>query len=451
MAAIRSFSILFHLIVFCIVSIQPISAEIRTSEIQSDGRSIITFNEFGFTHNGFLDLNVSDIILSVSDSKQDHSVELSKIGFFLSTRDIWFHVLQQLESEDISCALESEFVKKVFSFESLRRKKSKVSFPTSFDHAYHATDAGDFTLVFANCLSEVKVSMKVRSSMYNIDPITKQRDYLSAGNTPLPLIYFLLSIVYAGLCVVWIRILYKKRLTTFRIHYFMLIVIILKALNLICEAEDKSHIKHTGSGHGWDVLFYIFSFLKGITLFTLIVLIGTGWSFLKPHLQDKEKKVLAVVIPLQVVANIAQVIIDESGPYADVWITMKQVFLLVDVVCCCAVLFPIVWSIKKLREAALTDGKAAVNLMKLSLFRHYYIIVVCYIYFTRVVVYGLYTITSYKYMWTSVMAGELATLAFYIFTGYKFRPEVHNPYFLVDDEEEDAAADQVLRDDSFEL
>ncbi|XP_065634741.1 protein CANDIDATE G-PROTEIN COUPLED RECEPTOR 7 [Quercus suber] len=110
-----------------------------------------------------------------------------------------------------------------------------------------------------------------------------------------------------------------------------------------------------------------------------------------------------IVIPLQVVANIAQVAIDESGPLVQDWVTWKQIFLLVDVVCFCEVLFPIVWSIKNLREAARTDGKAAVNLMKLTLFRQYYIVVICYIYFTRVVVYALETITSYRYLWMSVV------------------------------------------------
>lgn len=292
--------------------------------------------------------------------------------------------------------------------------------------------------------------MDVNSAMYNLER-NGSRDYLSAGKTILPRVYFLFSLIYFGLAGLWIHVLYKKRLTIFRIHFFMLAVVVLKALNLLCEAEDKSYIKRTGSAHGWDVLFYMFSFLKGITLFTLIVLIGTGWSFLKPYLQDKEKKVLIIVIPLQVVANMAQVVIDETGPYGQDWITWKQVFLLVDVVCCCAVLFPIVWSIKNLREAARTDGKAAVNLMKLTLFRQYYIVVICYIYFTRVVVYALETITSYKYLWTSVVAGELATLAFYVFTGYKFKPEAHNPYFVIDDEEEEAAAEQLKLEDEFEL
>ncbi|GKV04030.1 hypothetical protein SLEP1_g16247 [Rubroshorea leprosula] len=415
-------------------------AEIRFSEIRSDSRPIIPFDKFGFTHAGRLELNVSNIDLL----NRKPELDLSKVGFFLCTNDAWLHVLQQLEEGDLSCALQSDLVKLVLTFKSLNGKKS-------FNKFYQENDADQYTLVFANCLSQVKVSMTIRSAMYNLDGKTKRPDYLSAGKTVLPRVYFLLSLVYFGLAGLWIYVLYKKRLTVFRIHFFMLAVVILKALNLLCEAEDKSYIKRTGSAHGWDVLFYIFSFLKGITLFTLIVLIGTGWSFLKPYLQDKEKKVLMIVIPLQVVANIAQVVIDETGPFGQDWITWKQVFLLVDVVCCCAVLFPIVWSIKNLREAARTDGKAAVNLMKLTLFRQYYIVVICYIYFTRVVVYALETITSYKYLWTSEVAEELATLAFYLFTGYKFKPEAHNPYFVIDDEEEEAAAEQLKLEDEFEL
>uniref|UniRef100_A0A6N2JXV4 CAND6/7 N-terminal domain-containing protein n=1 Tax=Salix viminalis TaxID=40686 RepID=A0A6N2JXV4_SALVM len=319
-------------------------AEIHFSEIRSDDRQIIPFDEFGFTHFGRLELNVTNIRLSNLYPDLDRS----KIGFFLCTRDSWLHVINQLEDGEVACALQSDLIKPVFTFNDLKKDQNSLSKMVT------QNDADQFTLVFANCCASLKVSMDV-------------------------------------------------------------------------------------------------NFLKGITLFTLIVLIGTGWSFLKPYLQDKEKKVLMIVIPLQVVANIAQVVIDETGPYGQDWITWKQVFLLVDVVCCCAVLFPIVWSIKNLREAARTDGKAAVNLMKLTLFRQYYIVVICYIYFTRVVVYALETITSYKYLWTSVVAGELATLAFYVFTGYKFRPEAHNPYFVVDDDEEEAAAEALKLEDEFEL
>ncbi|KAK4769081.1 hypothetical protein SAY86_027231 [Trapa natans] len=410
------------------------AAEIRFTEVRSDGRPIIPFDEFGFTHSGRLELNVSHISFSfaVPDSK------LGKLGFFLCTRDSWFQVLKQLEDAEISCTLQSDLIKKVFTFDKFQGDRSTVNV------VFPQIDSDQYTLVFANCLQNpqqpLELTMDVRSAMYNLDGKSGRRDYLSAGRTVLPRIYFLFFLIYFALAFLWNHVLYKKRLTVYKIHFFMLAVVILKGLNLLCEAEDKSYIKRTGSAHGWDVLFYIFSFLKGIMLFTLIVLIGTGWSFLKPYLQGKEKKVLMTVIPLQVVANIAQVVVDENGPFGQDEIAWKQVFLLVDVVCCCAVLFPIVWSIKNLREAARTNGKAAVNLMKLTLFRQYYIVVICYIYFTRVVVFALETITSYNYLWTSVVAAELATLAFYIFTGYKFMPEAQNPYFAIDDEEEEAAA-----------
>ncbi|CAI0408894.1 unnamed protein product [Linum tenue] len=402
--------LLFPLLLALLFSIS--SAEIRFSEVRSDDRPIIPFDEFGFTHSGRLELNVSKIQLS--DTNPD--LDLAKIGFFLCTRDTWLHVLLQLEDGEITCALQSDLIKTVFTFKDIPVGKKEHSV------VYKENEADQYTLVFANCLTSLKVSMDVHSAMYNLERGGGTRDYLSAGRTILPRVYFLFSLVYFVLSGIWIYVLYKKRLTVFRIHLFMLAVVIMKALNLLCEAEDKSYI-----------------------------LIGTGWSFLKPYLQDKEKKVLMIVIPLQVVANIAQVVIDETGPYGQDWITWKQIFLLVDVVCCCAVLFPIVWSIKNLREAARTDGKAAVNLMKLTLFRQYYIVVICYIYFTRVVVYALETITSYKYLWTSVVASELATLAFYLYTGLKFKPEAHNPYFVIDDEEEEAAAEQLKLEDEFEL
>ena len=61
-------------------------------------------------------------------------------------------------------------------------------------------------------------------------------------------------------------------------------------------------------------------------------------------------------------------------------------------------------------------------MVKLTLFRQFYVMVVSYIYFTRIVVYLLKSTTPYQYEWTADLASELATLAFYIATGLKFRP-----------------------------
>ncbi len=45
---------------------------------------------------------------------------------------------------------------------------------------------------------------------------------------------------------------------------------------------------------------YIVQFLDGMVMFAVILLIGTGWSFLKPYLHPREKRLLMIVLPMQV-------------------------------------------------------------------------------------------------------------------------------------------------------
>ena len=46
-------------------------------------------------------------------------------------------------------------------------------------------------------------------------------------------------------------------------------------------------IKLSGDGYTWATFYYLLTFVKGVMLFSVILLIGTGWSFLKPFLQDR--------------------------------------------------------------------------------------------------------------------------------------------------------------------
>ncbi|KAL3687889.1 hypothetical protein R1sor_014198 [Riccia sorocarpa] len=417
--------------------------EIRQSEIRDDSRQIIMFEKFGFDRNGKINITIKNVNVVAKDQLEP---DMDLLGFFLTTEEDLLAVLVESEEQILeTCVLKNSQIRTLFTLKEVVRSET-------FTRFLSPPDANEYTLFFANCLSKSVVSMDVRTAMYNLEGRTNTPDYLPAGQTQLPRLFFSFFVIYTVLLGVWIYVCIKQRDTVHRIHILMGILVFFKALNLLAEATEKSYIKKTGLAHGWDIAFYVFGFLRGVMLFTVIVLIGTGWSFLKPFLQDKEKKVLMVVIPLQVFANVASIVIDETGPSTKDWFTWKQVFLLLDIICCCAVLFPIVWSIKHLREASHTDGKAARNVVKLTLFRHYYIVVVSYIYFTRIVVFALTTVTVYHYRWTSDLAEELASLAFYLFTGYKFRPVVHNPYFVLDDEEEQEILTQdQLKDDEFDL
>ena len=88
--------------------------------------------------------------------------------------------------------------------------------------------------------------------------------------------------------------------------------------------------------------------------------------------------------------------------------------------------------------AAEVDGKAHNSLLKLQLFRQFYVMVVIYVYFTRIVVYVVAATVPFYLLWTGPCATELATLLFFTITGYKFRPAVDNPYLPVRTEDSEA-------------
>lgn len=189
---------------------------------------------------------------------------------------------------------------------------------------------------------------------------------------------------------------------------------------------------------------YFCTRLKGGLLFTTIILLGTGYFFIKHVLSGRDKKIFLIIIPLQIFDNIALIIMEQTEEAQADYKIWKQMFLLVDLVCCGAVLFPVIWAIRHLKEASQTDGKAAINLAKLKLFREFYIMIVCYIYFTRIIVAIVKITVPFQYQWLDEFFMNLATLVLFIMTGYKFRPGSDNPYLHVPQEDEEVEMDEVV-------
>lgn len=97
--------------------------------------------------------------------------------------------------------------------------------------------------------------------------------------------------------------------------------------------------------------------------------------------------------------NVAMVIVDETTPGASGWMTWRDLLHILDMICCCIILLPIVWSIRHLRDAAGADGKAAANFARLKNFRSFYILVVSYVYFTRIIVFLLEATLPFEITW----------------------------------------------------
>ncbi|XP_010220125.1 PREDICTED: protein GPR107 [Tinamus guttatus] len=298
---------------------------------------------------------------------------------------------------------------------------------------------GLYSLYFHKCIgSDLQTNDQ---QLFSLDiEITEKNpeSYLSAGEIPLPKLYISMAFFFFLSGAVWIHILRKRRNDVFKIHWLMAALPFTKSLSLVFHAIDYHYISSQGFPiEGWAVVYYITHLLKGALLFITIALIGTGWAFIKHILSDKDKKIFMIVIPLQVLANVAYIIIESTEEGTTEYGLWKEILFLVDLLCCGAILFPVVWSIRHLQEASATDGKAAINLAKLKLFRHYYVMIVCYIYFTRIIAILIKIAVPFQWKWLYQLLDEMATLVFFVLTGYKFRPASDNPYLQLSQDDED--------------
>ncbi|CAI5995871.1 unnamed protein product [Closterium sp. NIES-65] len=425
----RLLSLLPTLVVLLLaLSLPAARGEISDALLEADKRAIVLFDTFGFESNGHVDMNVSSVEVLVPENAA--AADKTLMGFFLTTAEDELELQNDFQAGH--CVLANAHVHRLFTLQDVVSQQQGPDKP--FTLRYTVPDAKEYSLFFANCQPHARVSLNCSFALYNVAP-SGRIDYLPGGKTQLPMLYSAFYLAYMVAGIVWIYLCHKHWARTHRIHILMGVLVLLKAFTVLSQAGEYAYIRATGDPQGWNIAFYVFSFFRGIMLFTVIVLIGTGWSVVKPYLQDKEKKVILIVIPLQVFANIATIILDESGPSSQSWFTWRDIFHLLDILCCCAVFFPIIWSIKHLREVAHSDGKAARIVAKLQLFRHFYVLVVCYIYFTRIVVYVLRSTMPYQNAWTADLAGELVTLVFYCVTGYQFRPMEENPFLAVHDDD----------------
>lgn len=77
-------------------------------------------------------------------------------------------------------------------------------------------------------------------------------------------------------------------------------------------------------------------------MYITLLLLGTGWSITKTSLEGKEQLLFFVLIPLQVLACIADIMIQngDKGDTASVW---RRYYILSDLICGVALLVPVFW------------------------------------------------------------------------------------------------------------
>lgn len=304
----------------------------------------------------------------------------------------------------------------------------------------------------------------------NLD-VFGNESYLSAGEMVLPHMFFYYSFLYAICLYLWftnIRLIQDGHKGHFAeeseglpvvypIHHLMTLLLTLKTCTIFFESIRYHYLRVSGKAVLWSAVYYTFAFMKGIILFTVILLLGTGWSFVKPFLSDREKNMACGILGLQVINNIAIVFLTQETEGEHSFARWTAILHMVDILCCCAVLIPIVWQVNNLEknmeqsngdhndiDESSDDVLTEVELdedtdrpengrlaSKLKLFRSFYLLVVSYIYITRILVYLFASMLNYRHQWLRNFVVELVTLAFYCIVGMQFRPMCENPYLHI--------------------
>ncbi|CAF2362321.1 unnamed protein product [Rotaria sp. Silwood2] len=304
-------------------------------------------------------------------------------------------------------------------------------------------EEGLYNLYFHNCLNKTDAHLNQRSLYINLTTLLIEKNldnYLSAGEIPLPVLYFTWAVIYFLSGFYWIFVLKTSKHPVYKIHYLMLFLVLTKALSLIFHGINHHYIASNGRHEeAWAILFYITHVLRGLLLIVAILLVGTGFTFIKHVLSERERKLFIIAIPLQILAVVAQIFLEEKEESDPVYVTWKQICFIVDLLCCGAIIFPIVWSIRHLEQSAKTDGKVLSSLSKLKIFRQFYVMIVFYIYLTRIVVYIVKLTVPFRFEWLEVIFFELTTFIFFVFTAYKFQPAINNPYLALSQDSDDDA------------
>lgn len=263
------------------------SGRIHHLRIENDPRFAFSIESFGFESGGEMEIAIHDV--KAEPAGVDH-----KLGFVLFPAQSESNVAADIDSLIVKqgCALDYGS-QQIYVIDI----SDKSKWASTINEKLAVEGGGMFDLMFTHCspTEGAKVSFALDYTFRNPGP-----NYLSAGEIPLPSVYFFLTALFGVATGVWFWYCRRNRSDIHKIHYLMSLMVVIKTLTLLFEACMYFFIAKTGHSTGWNIAYYVLTFIRGSLLVVIIALIGAGWSLLKPFLTDREKKVLMVVLPLQV-------------------------------------------------------------------------------------------------------------------------------------------------------
>ncbi|KAJ1913527.1 hypothetical protein IWQ60_009171 [Tieghemiomyces parasiticus] len=406
-----------------------------------DTRPVIPLMEFGFYAGGQLHFVLDGLRNHTEGAPAD-----GRIAVMLQHARTPAGATVYMNGRTTACPLDEPVV------EDLVRSNRALTFTLAdvlqngthwtYERTIGADEEGTWVASLINC--RPRTALTFRFSADNTNPGGSR---LSAGDLPLPRLYQLAAVAYAALTVLWAYAWATADRTRHPVDWHHRLLLGFLALVTVHKLLQSHRLAANAVGHGpdaWLVGFYVFAFLKGLMSIVIIALLASGWLFMRPFLTPRDKRIVSCVVPLQVMANVAHTVQNETALGSVEHATWMRVLPFVDFTAFLLIIWTIIQTRQHLFRASEIDGKASVSLRKYKVWGTFYVLTLVYLYGTRVVAQYLNVSLPFHYVrWLSEAIVELTSITFYLIIGYKLRPGTSSTYSLVDDPEYSSNAHEV--------
>ncbi|OAD71221.1 hypothetical protein PHYBLDRAFT_66495 [Phycomyces blakesleeanus NRRL 1555(-)] len=383
--------------------------------LKHDLRKIVPTAQFGFLSRG-------QLTLTLQDYKLDNPSAPGPIGFYIRKGEIYGETWE--EKADQGCILEkSEITDEIADGISVVESLEEITERWQKTLTVEPSEEGVWKIILVNC-KNTGVSLNLEMSMIN-----PGNNHLSAGDTPLFKVYGAVFLCYLCLSIYWLYLIVQKDTTVFRAHWFMLLLVMSMCFNKALQSAKYYYMKIGLLSNGWRIGFYVFAFIKGFLSILIIVLLASGWIFIKPFLSSKDKRVISVLVPLQILANVATAIQSEAAIKSTDWTVWTAILPLADIFACGVVLWTILQTRKHLGAAASADGKELDVLKKYDLWSSFYIVGLVCATLTSIV-----TVPLRELVRSSCRRACYITIFWVYWVRDSIGPSLNNPYMDLPDQ-----------------
>lgn len=154
----------------------------------------------------------------------------------------------------------------------------------------------------------------------------------------------------------------KRRSSCFKIHAMFLLTVICRAFFCGASYMYYSALTNEAVASSSVVFFHKAScYITGITLFVTILLVGSGWSFIRWMIHRRMRFIVVLLIALQSGYWMFYLKLESMARSDPAHEDTRRASHLLDIASCCVILFPIVWSIQQLKTEARTEAAAAAS------------------------------------------------------------------------------------------